>query len=72
VSKPKAGTQSWREIYKSPTVDLKVHASDTTADFYRVKSHQFRPKYFYGETAWMDVQRYVVDMGDFGGWGIFN
>jgi hypothetical protein len=40
--------------------------------FYKVVITGSRPKYFYGETAYTDVARYVNDMGDPNGWGCLS
>ncbi len=80
--KPLVSTSQWVLIYESPEFvpfgSKSPHAKvykDTNPDnwaFYKVTSPDTRPKYFYGESAWSDVQRYVVDLGDFGGWDIFH
>ena len=70
--KPKVNEQTWRRIYHSPDNSILVFSSDTTDCYYKVTTTNSRPKYFYGEMAWADCQRYVVDSGDFGGWSIFN
>jgi hypothetical protein len=58
----------WDEIYYSSTAT--VYSAGNIHDYYKVKTNK-ATKYFKGESAWSAVQRYVVDAGDFGGWGIF-
>ena len=70
--KPKVAEQTWRQIYHSPNNAIIVYSSDNTDHYYKVTFTEARPKYFYGEMAWADTQRHVVDLGDFGGWSIFN
>lgn len=60
---------AWDELYHSTTAT--VYEASNYRDYYRVKSSK-TTKYFKGETAWMKVQNYVVDLGDFGGYGIFR
>jgi hypothetical protein len=59
----------WDELYHSDTAT--VYEASNFRDYYRVKSKK-TTKYFKGESAWSAVQRYVVDLGDFGGWSIFR
>ena len=60
---------AWDELYHSDVAT--VYEACNYRDYYRVKSSK-TTKYFKGESAWMNVQRYVVDLGDFGGYGIFR
>jgi hypothetical protein len=59
----------WNEIYYSSTAT--VYSAENILDYYKVKTTK-TTKYFKGESAWMNVQRYVVDAGDFGGYNIFS
>jgi len=59
----------WDELYHSDVAT--VYEASNYRDYYRVKSKK-TTKYFKGESAWSAVQRYVVDLGDFGGWSIFR
>ena len=59
----------WDELYHSDKAT--VYEASNYRDYYRVKSKK-TTKYFKGESAWSAVQRYVVDLGDFGGWSIFR
>jgi hypothetical protein len=38
-----------------------VYEADNYEDYYKCTVGDSRPKYFFGETAWMDVQRYALD-----------
>jgi len=60
---------AWEELYNSDKA--RVYEASNYRDYYRVKTSK-TTKYFKGESAWMNVQRYVVDQGDFGGYGIFR
>ena len=60
---------AWDELYHSDKAT--VYEASNYRDYYRVKTSK-TTKYFKGESAWMNVQRYVVDLGDFGGYGIFR
>ncbi len=59
----------WDELYHTDTAT--VYEASNFRDYSRVKSKK-TTKYFKGESAWSAVQRYVVDLGDFGGWSIFR
>lgn len=61
---------NWIELYQSDTAW--VWEADNIYGYYKVKFHKTnKTKYYKGESAWMSIQRDVVDAGDFGGWGIF-
>jgi len=60
---------AWDELYHSTKAT--VYEASNYRDYYKVKTNK-TTKYFKGESAWMNVQRYVVDLGDFGGYGIFR
>lgn len=59
MSKPKVADQVWRRIYHSQVAE--VWESDTENDYYKVVLEGQRPKYFYGELAFQNYQRYVHD-----------
>ena len=59
MAMPKVSDQVWRRIYHSQVAD--VFESDTTNDYYKVVLEGQRPKYFYGELAFQNYQRYVHD-----------
>jgi hypothetical protein len=46
--------------------------SDRYADFYKLVIDGQRPKYFFGETAWMDVQRVAIDKVGYSGYNVFR
>lgn len=60
---------AWQEIYYSPWVT--VYAAENISGYYKVKNPK-KTKYFKGEMAWSDIQRYVYDLGDKGAYFIFN
>jgi hypothetical protein len=60
---------SWDELYYSSYAT--VYEAANIFGFYKVKTSK-TTKYFKGESAWMNIQRYVVDLGDPGGWSIFH
>lgn len=70
--KPSVSSTSWTRIFHNGKVE--VYEADRYYDFYRVitKDGSKRPKVFFGETAWMDTQRYAVDNSDFSAYNIFN
>ena len=71
--------QEWQEIYSDYNYDhwrgdayageVRVYNGYPFPDYYKVtfrpkgEPMPNRPKYFYGETAWNDVERYVYDLG---------
>jgi hypothetical protein len=46
--------------------------SDRYYDFYKAVVEGERPKYFFGESAWMNCQRYVVDKIGMQGYNVFR
>lgn len=68
--KPSVTSTSWSRIFHNTGVD--VYEADKYYDFYKVTPKGGRPKYFFGEAAWMNAQRYAVDMSDLSAYGIFN
>lgn len=46
--------------------------SDAYCDFYKVVIEGSRPKYFFGETAWMDAQRLAIDKVGYQGYNVFS
>ena len=68
--KPSVSSTTWKGIWHEK--DVKVYEADRYYDFYKIIAGSDRPKYFFGETAWMDTQRYVVDKIGFSGYNIFN
>lgn len=60
----------WDVLYESDTAT--VWEAENIRDYFKIKFHNTQEvKYYKGESAWMTVQREVVDAGDFGGWSIF-
>ena len=68
--KPSVGSTTWTRIFHNGGV--RVYEADRYEDFYKVEPAGERPKYFFGETAWMDTQRFAVDKSDFSAYNIFN
>ena len=68
--KPSVSSTTWRGIFHEK--DIKVYEADRYYDFYKIIAGSDRPKYFFGETAWMDTQRYVVDKIGMVGYNIFS
>jgi hypothetical protein len=61
----------WDELYQSDTAT--VWEAENVYGYYKVKYHKTsKTKYYKGESAWMNIQRDVVDAGDWGGWSIFE
>jgi hypothetical protein len=60
----------WNQIFHNSGV--KVYEADNYYDYYKVVPVSEKPKYFFGETAWMDAQRFAVDKSDFSAYNIFN
>jgi len=69
-SRPSAGSTTWTRIFHNGGV--RVYESDKYYDYYKVEPAGERAKYFFGETAWMDAQRFAVDKSDFSAYNIFN
>ena len=51
--------ESWNRVFHQETVE--VYEASNYDDYYKVTAYGIRPKYFYGETAWMDAQRFALD-----------
>lgn len=68
--KPSVSSTTWTRIFHNEGVD--VYEADKYLDFYKVTPKGGKPKYFFGETAWMDTQRYAVDHSDFSAYSIFS
>ncbi len=65
-----SSVSSWTQIFHQR--DVKVYEADNYYDYYKVISGSDRPKYFFGETAWMDCQRFVVDKIGMAGYNVFS
>jgi hypothetical protein len=68
--KPSVSSTTWTRIFHNSGVS--VYEADKYYDFYKVSPGSGKPKYFFGETAWMDAQRFAVDNSDFSAYNIFN
>lgn len=68
--KPSVSSTTWKGIFHEK--GIRVYEADRYYDYYKVTLEGSRPKYFFGETAWMDCQRYVVDKIGMSGYNIFN
>jgi hypothetical protein len=67
--KPSVSSTAWTRIFHNGGVQ--VYEADKYYDFYKVVPGSGKPKYFFGETAWMNAQRYAVDNSDFSAYNIF-
>jgi hypothetical protein len=68
--KPSVKDTTWTRIFYYNTVQ--VMESDRYCDFYKLVADGERPKYFFGETAWMKVQNLAVDKIGHKGYTVFN
>jgi hypothetical protein len=68
--KPSVGSTTWTRIFHNNGVQ--VYEADKYYDFYKVTPGSGKPKYFFGEAAWMNAQRFAVDNSDFSAYNIFN
>jgi hypothetical protein len=64
--KPPVGEGEWYSIYQNNRVEL--FASGSYLDFYKVRVAGERPKYFFGETAWMNAARITHDHAHYHEW----
>ena len=68
--KPGVNTTTWSRVFHND--GLEVFAADKYYDFYKATPQNEKPRYFFGEQAWMDCQRFVVDKIGHSGYTIFN
>lgn len=68
--KPPVSSTTWTRIFHNSGVE--VYEADKYYDFYKVTPKNSKPKYFFGESAWMNAQRFAVDNSDFSAYNIFN
>lgn len=61
MSRPKVADVEWRLIYSKNGVEVYSDKENPWA-YFRVKLNGSWVDRFYGETAWMDVTRYVHDI----------
>lgn len=60
MSKPKVSEQTWNRIMHEQGVEI-FESEEYPGDYYKVCVPGKRPKYFYGELAYADFQRYATD-----------
>jgi hypothetical protein len=60
---------SWDRIFHNEGVS--VYEASNYYDYYKVVTSTKKTKYFFGETAWMNTQRFAVDHSDFSAYSIF-
>ncbi len=60
MKKPRLSEVKWDLIYSKNGLNVYANSQDIYSDFY-VKLNGAFAKRFYGETAWMDVTRFVHD-----------
>ena len=53
--------ENWDRMYHSPDNNVAIYEASNYYDFYKCTVKGSRPKLFFGETAWSDVQRYALD-----------
>jgi hypothetical protein len=68
--RPRVNDTTWTRIFHYDT--LQVLESDGYYDFYKIITEGERPKYFFGETAWSDVQRVAIDKIGYQGYNVFS
>ncbi len=68
--RPSVSSTTWTRIFHNSGVT--VYEADKYYDYYKVTPGSGKPKYFFGETAWMDAQRFAVDNSDFSAYSIFR
>lgn len=69
--KPKVSeVTSWTRFFH--TNNISVYEADNFYDYYKVVPSQGKPKYFFGETAWMKAQNYAVDLIGLQGYQVFS
>jgi hypothetical protein len=68
--KPKVSeVTSWTRFFH--TNNISVYEADNFYDYYKVVPANGKPKYFFGETAWMKAQSYAVDTIGLQGYQVF-
>ena len=63
---------SWDRTFHSPDGSVKIYEASNYYDYFKCTVKDQRPKYFFGESAWMNAQRFAVDNSDFSAYNIFN
>lgn len=70
MTRPSVSSVSeWQVVYDSDLVRVEVGTAEFSEDYWKVIPTNGKPKYFYGESAWMDARRMASDL-DFGAWSI--
>ncbi len=70
MARPSVSSVSeWEVVYDSDLVRVEVGTAEFPEDYWRVIPAGEKPKYFYGESAWMDARRIASDL-DFEAWSI--
>ena len=59
---PAVGGASWHSLFTDDKVSVYQDGNDDI--FFKVVIKGQRPKYFYNETVWSDVPRFLVDQTD--------
>jgi hypothetical protein len=68
---PAVSSASWHALFVDDKV--KVYQDGNDDIFFKVQVKGTRTKYFYNETAWSDVSRYLVDTtGDLSYWSALS
>jgi hypothetical protein len=67
--KPSVDSTSWAEIFSNTNV--KVYEAYKYYDFYKLVPRNGKVKYFFGESAWADLERYSAD-NQWTFWDIFS
>lgn len=52
---------NWTRMYHSPDNTVQIYEAENYYDYFKCIVKGKRPKFFFGETAHMDVQRYALD-----------
>ena len=52
---------NWTRMYHSPDNTVQIYEAENYYDYFKCTVAGKRPKFFFGETAHMDVQRYALD-----------
>ena len=60
----------WTQIFDQG--NTRVYEAGNFYDYYKVDTVGERPKYFFGESAWMNCQRFVVDKVGMVGYNLFS
>ena len=51
----------WIQTYHDRFNAVKIYEASNYYDYYKCTVEKKRPRFFFGETAWVDVQRYALD-----------